>query len=149
MNPSQVGLSPSSSPELLYFALGISGLIIALLVSLVWKLMSERIKARERETDLLERRLQAGTSKMESQSEAILQLQAESARGHADCVSLEFFGSWSQHHASEHKELERAQAELVAEVRSVGARLDGSLATVTTLLSKLVTLQDRDREDDS
>jgi len=146
VTPSQVGLSLSSSPELLYFALGISLLVIVLLAGLTWRLMGERIKGREREMDLLDRRLQTGTDTMQALSRSVTILQGESAKWIASMVSQDVFVRYISDNQKEHRELERMHSDLVSEVRSMGAKLDGRLSTITTLLSKLIVVKDPDEE---
>ena len=135
------------SSEVLIFVLSISGALIVGLAVLLWWFIRERMAQREKQQDLLDKRLGAGSETMQRMTARIEQMQGVQISQFATVVHQEKFDGYLEEHKVDHKEIDNrietihhGQDRIRDEVREVGARLDAGMSTMTGLLSKIVVI---------
>jgi len=145
---SAANIAAEGGLPLLIFSLIISGVIIFVLASLLWWFTKERIHARHRLDEARERRLANGAETMQRLKLEIEQLHKTFLDALAQFISVPQFSEYRRGHEAEHNDIKKqmelireSQYEMVSEIRGVGARVEGSLKSVSGLLSQLVEIK--------
>lgn len=127
--------------------LSVAGVLIVGLCSVLWWFVRDRMKARERKEDLLERRLSSGAQTMQSISSEIKNIQTMQVQQAADFVRKQDFNGYKKEHDDQHKALDKkldamraGQGELKSALAQMGARVESGLKSMTDMLAKVVTI---------
>lgn len=134
--------------DILRLALIVSLTLVGVLSTGVWILMRERAARRERQEDLLDRRLSDGTKKMREICDAIDGVQrtvvalAGSTVSEADCKDCKA-RSEAKHDKLEASVMEfgRDLGEIRLEVRELATRINEKFGTMIQLLGKVLVIQ--------
>jgi len=143
MNPGIAQAANDGGPEVLFFALTVSGVVIFILGSLVWWFMKERIQ-------LTQRRLNAGNERFEKQEvkqdkteEDVIAIRATYV--HKDeCKDIR--KERDQQHADTARRLGRIQDhqhEMDRKLSSLCGEMKSGFQTTSGLLAKLVEVQEQ------
>ncbi len=136
------------SNAVLYFVLGIAGVLITALFGLLWWFIRDRMRQKEKKENLLDKRLSSGSETMQRMTSRIEQMQNNQVEQLAKVVGRDTFDSYCDEHKEDHRaldetvgELRKGQEAVRDDVKAFGTKLTTGIETMTGLLGKVVTIQ--------
>lgn len=130
----------ASDGSLSGFALALAGVLITALIAVVVWLVRERIEARKRYDETLEKRLQAGSAKMETLERDLRAVQTRALEASARLVNQDQCAECKREIRSGIDRVAETSRELTTSTLHLGGRVDEGFRQVSRLLSRIVRI---------
>lgn len=122
------------------FILGIAGVVLLVLGSVLWWFIRDHMRAREKREDLLEKRLSSGSETMQRIAAQLDNIQTRQVAQAAEFVRVDTFEEYCTKQDKviyTVQEQMREQGQILA---GMARRIDTGIETMTNLLARIVTI---------
>ena len=128
------------SAETYSFFLAVSGAVILALGSILWWYVRDRMRAREKSAELLEKRLSAGSETMQRIAAQLDAIQSRQVLAATEYVRADVFREYTDKQDKVISAIQSQMAEQREVLAGMAKRIDTGIETMTGLLARIVTI---------
>lgn len=133
-----VKAAANGGPQLLIFSLSVASVVIVVLIGVLVWFVKDRVKARRRYEELLEKRLASGSATMQNLKLSVEQLQTKFIEHLGTMLKRSDFNDYRKEHNREHDRLDDKVADIRERYAELAQRVDAGIRSMSNMLSKLV-----------
>lgn len=122
------------------FVLGIAGVLVLVLGSVLWWFIRDHMRAREKREDLLEKRLSSGSETMQRITAQLDTIQTRQVQQAAEFLRVDTFKKYCEKQDKVIDEVQTQMQEQGQILAGMAKRIDTGIETMTNLLARVVTI---------